>query len=323
MARFHIVRALVVQVGAAGLALAAAGMLAACGDNSSTSGTGATSTATSSDQVKVAAAFYPIEELVRQVGGTSVDVVDLTPPGGEPHDLELTPGQVEQLQSADVVFYLGRGFQPSVEKVIRSLPASVVKVDLLDSVELLPLTPDSGDTTGNVDPHVWVDPANMTAMTEVVRSTLASTDQASADYVSANAARYSATLADLDRAYATELQNCAGRTFVTTHRAFAYLAHRYDLTQIPIAGISPDAEPDPKSLEAVATAAKKYGVSVVFFEAQVPKRLAETIAREIGATTDSLDPVETITKDSLAAGATYSSIMQANLASLVKALDCK
>ena len=303
------------------------GAFSACGNDDSSNSTPSDKAAA----LTVAVAFYPIEEIVRGVGGEFVKVVDLTPPGGGPHDLELTPQKAADLENSDVVFYIGRGFQPSVEKAVAALPDSVVKVDLLDSVTMLPVTPQLAGTAGevdgevlegNVDPHVWVDPVNMIAMTKVVETTLATAASASKDAFSSNATAYEGKLATLDGEFSAQLKTCESRTIVTSHRAFEYLSKRYDLKQIPIAGISPDEEPDPKTLEAVAAAAKADGVTTVFFEEQVPKDLSETVAREIGATTDALDPIETITQDDLDAGTTYISIQEANLASLVKALRC-
>ncbi len=309
-----------------------AGGLSACGEDSSTT---ASSTpppsAGAASSITVAAAFYPIEEIVRTVGGDAVEVVDLTPAGGAPHDLELSPRKVEQLQGADIIFFLGRGFQPSVEQAVAALPDDVVKVDLLDHVDLLPVTPQLAGTAGevdgevlagNTDPHVWVDPANMVTMAGVIEQVLADALPSEASRLAANADAYETDLRQLDSDFSAQLAHCESRTIVTSHRAFEYLAHHYDLTQIPIAGISPDEEPDPASLEAVAAAARADGVTTVFFEEQVPRDLSETIAREIGATTDALDPVETITQDRLDAGTTYLTIQRANLASLVQALRC-
>lgn len=301
--------------------------LAGCGGDDSSSPNPSVDAAA----LTVAVAFYPVEEMVRGVGGDAVRIVDLTPPGGEPHDLELTPQKVADLEDADVVFYIGRGFQPSVEKAVAALPDSVVKVDLLDTVTMLPVTPQLAGTEGqvdgevlegNTDPHIWVDPANMIVMTRVIETTLAAAAPSDAAEFLSNASEYESKLTVLDAEFSSRLTTCESRTIVTSHRAFEYLAHHYDLKQIPIAGISPDEEPDPKSLGAVAAAAKADGVTTVFFEEQVPKDLSETVAREIGATTDALDPIETITQDRLDAGTTYISIQEANLASLVTALRC-
>jgi zinc transport system substrate-binding protein len=310
---------------ALGLPVAAVG----CGGDD-----GGTTSSTDSRDAQVlsaAVAFYPIEEVVRSVGGDAVEVVGLTPPGGGPHDLELTPETAAALERADVVFYIGRGFQPSVEKAVSALPDEVRTIDLLDSVQLLPVTPQLDGTegevdgevlSGNADPHVWVDPVNMVTLTDVVAATLSEASPPDKATFDAGAQAYAAMLQSLSDEFETQLATCESRTIVTSHRAFEYLAQRYDLKQIPIAGLSPDEEPDPKSLEAIAEAAKADDVTVVFFEERVPTALSDTVAREIGASTDALDPIETITQDRLDAGESYLTIQAANLASLVKALRC-
>jgi zinc transport system substrate-binding protein len=198
-------------------------------------------------------------------------------------------------------------------------------------LEQLPVTPALTGTNGKVngeelaggkDPHVWVDPENMVALTAAMAETLDRADPAHAAEHARGADAYRAKLAALSQEFATTLRTCASRSIVTSHRAFEYLARRYRLKQIPIAGISPDEEPDPRSLEAGTQAAKADGVRVIFFEHRVSPKLSETVAAEIGATTDTLDPVETLTREDLQTGTTYLSIQAANLAALARALRC-
>src|SRR6478752_5889251 len=126
--------------------------------------------------IALAACVYPLQEIVERVGGDSVHVVDLNPPGHEPHELDLTGRQLTALQKSDAVAYLGAGFQPSVQKSIESLPASVRRIDLLRGIDLLPVTDAIGATKhtadesldGAEDPHVWLDPENMATMTSEV-----------------------------------------------------------------------------------------------------------------------------------------------------------
>lgn len=282
-------------------------------------------------RLDVVASFYPIEEAAREVGGDRVDVVDLTPPGGGPHDLELTTESLSALEGAEAVLYLGDGFQPAVEKAVDNLGADTRATDLLAGFDLR--SPDSavpgvagevdGEVlSGNRDPHVWVDPARFATMVEGVRDALAASDPAGADDYRANAEAYLAEVEALDAEFATALRPCRGEALVTSHAAFGYLADRYGLVQAPIAGISPEEEPDPKSLAATAAFARENGVTTVYFETLVPKDLAETVADEIGAGTDALDPVEGIPQDQLDAGATYLSIQRDNLDRLVTGLGC-
>ncbi len=278
-----------------------------------------------------AVAFYPIAEIVRRVGGDAVDVIELTPPGSEPHDLEFTAKKADELRLVDVVFYLGRGFQPGIQEVVDVLGDDVVKVDLLAAVDLLPVTGQLDGTSGEVDgevldgdidPHVWVDPVNMATLATAVAQVLGDSFPQQRSVFEAAAAAYSVEMDRLGDDFAAGLARCESRTIVTSHRAFEYLARRYDLTQIPIAGVSPEAEPDPKSMEAIAVAARAGGVATIFFEEQVPAALAETIAREIGADTAALNPVETIAQERLDAGDSYEVIQRHNLAALVAALRC-
>src|SRR3954469_6429567 len=95
-------------------------------------GCGATSA--DSGRRSVVAAFYPLAFAAEQIGGNAVDVRNLTPPGAEPHDVELSPRAVGAIQRADVVLYLSHGFQPSIEDAVRD--ARGTKVDALADLGL-------------------------------------------------------------------------------------------------------------------------------------------------------------------------------------------
>lgn len=282
----------------------------------------------------IAVAFYPIEEVVRAVVGDQARVISLVPPGESAHEFEPSARDVQVLESANIVFYLGSDFQPSVQAALAELGDDVTTVDLLESVAVLPVTGalagTEGETDGEVlsgdlDPHVWLDPANMQLMTATVVTTLNET-QKSTDAMrtafATNSAAYIDELDALDATFRSRLTNCASTTVVTNHRAFEYLARAYGLSQLPIAGISPSEEPSAQTLEAVADAAKRLGVTTIFFEENLPADLSETIATEIGAGTAVLDPIESLSAEQLDAGATYSSVMRANLDTLAEGLQC-
>lgn len=265
------------------------------------------------------------------MGGDLVSVTSLTPPGQGPHDLELQPAQLGVFEAADVAIFLGRGFQPQVEAAIAQAPDTLAAVDLLDTVELLGVDTQLAGTegevdgevlAGDVDPHVWLDPSRMITMVGAITEAFAAADPGNADAYAANAERYLADLRGLDGEYRSALTDCRSRVVVTSHRAFGYLADTYDLRQIPIAGISPEVEPDPRTLEAIAAEAEAEGVTTIFLESIAPPELAETVAREIGAELDLLDPIEGLTQEQLDDGETYASIMRDNLGRLVTGLGC-
>jgi zinc transport system substrate-binding protein len=262
--------------------------------------------AAAGDGVSVLAAFYPLRYVAERVGGPSVTVDSLVPPGAEPHDLELTAQMVRAVADADLVVYL-RGFQPQVDATIdQQAPRTALDVTTVQA-----LTAD--------DPHIWLDPTRLAAVGDAVAARLAAVAPESAAGFRERAASLRTDLEQLDREYADGLADCARREIVTSHAAFGYLAQRYRLTQIAITGLSPEAEPSPGRLAEVTRLAREHRVTTIFFETLVSPRLAETLAREVGARPEVLDPIEAVAPDSTD---DYRSVMLANLGRLRTALDC-
>jgi zinc transport system substrate-binding protein len=257
-------------------------------------------------RTSVAAAFYPLAYAAQEIGGDEVAVRNLTPPGAEPHDVELSARDVERIRAADVVLYLGSGFQPNFERAVDG--ADGEKVDLLQGLELL-ISVDEG-----VDPHVWLDPLRYAEQARRVGEALERAEQAE---------RFAARLRELDDDFERGLARCASREIVTSHAAFGYLADRYGLEQIALTGVSPEAEPTARDLERIVLEVEGSGATTVFFETLVSPRLAETVAREAGARTAVLNPLEGLTEDEVAAGEDYFSVMRGNLETLRRALGCR
>ncbi|MCW6004446.1 zinc ABC transporter substrate-binding protein [Micromonospora sp. CPCC 205371] len=294
-----------------------AGPLVACGRASAEGGDQA---------VRVVANFYPVEFLARLVGGDAVTVTGLTPAGAEPHDLALDGKAMAALADADVVLYLGAGFQPDVERAVAALPESVHRVDLLSApgVGLLPAPAALGKEplAGGNDPHVWLDPVRMKAMAAAVTDAYAAVDPGAGERYRANLAAAQGDLDGLDATLRGQLASCRQKTIVTSHAAFGYLADRYGLRQVPIAGLSPDAEPDAKTLAEITDVARAAGVGTVFFEEALPPKLAETVAAAIGARIDLLAALEFDPSEAIGAGQDYLSVMRANGQRLHAGLDC-
>jgi zinc transport system substrate-binding protein len=272
------------------LIIAMAAALSGCGSGSNGGAAGKTS---------VIAGFYPLAYAAEQIGGDSVEVTNLTPPGVEPHDVELSVRDVEKVRSADVVLYLGSGFQPALEHAVDGADETV---DLLDTVEL-----------HGSDPHVWLDPLRYEQIAKRIGEVLPRP---------AAAAAFGNRLEKLHGDFKFALADCDRRTIVTSHEAFGYLAQRYGLEQIAITGLSPESEPTPRTLEHVIDQVRESGATTVFFETLVSPRIAETVARETGAHTAVLNPIEGLTDHELARGENYFSVMRENLATLRKALGC-
>jgi zinc transport system substrate-binding protein len=251
-------------------------------------------------RAEVVAGFYPLAFAAEEIGGDGVEVANLTPAGAEPHDVELSVRDVERVRTADVVLFLGDGFQPSLEKAAASAEGEAV--DLLAGLDRI-----------EGDPHVWLDPVRFAAVAERIGAVLGA---------EASARELAARLGALDDDFRTGLADCERREVVTAHDAFAYLGERYDLELIPIAGVSPEAEPSARDLEQVAELVRARGATTVFVEPLLSPEVGETVARETGAETAVLDPLEGLTEEALDQGEDYFSVMRANLSALREGLEC-
>jgi zinc transport system substrate-binding protein len=244
----------------------------------------------------IVASFYPLAWAAERVAGDDYRVVNLTPPGVEPHDIELTPGDVETIHDAQLVVYVGGGFQPAVEDAVASRDGR--------SLDVL---------YGDSDPHIWLDPVRFARSVAGIARTIE-------DITAARPALR--RLHRLDSEYRVGLRDCDRRVIVTTHAAFRQLAARYGLTQVSLAGSSPEAEPSPRELEDLVDEVRASGATTVFTEPLVSSEVAETVAREAGAAVAMLDPIEGLSTERLDAGEDYLSVMRSNLAALRKGLGC-
>ncbi len=273
----------------------------------------------SDGKLSVVTAFYPLQEAAERVGDDHVDVTNLTAPGVEPHDLELTPHAVQAISEADVVLYLGDGFQPAVEDAVKD--AQGTTIDLLANQDTAP--PPAGSEAGLVvDPHVWLDPTRYAAIVGQVADAFAHVDPANADVYRANATRFQKELSTLDAEYRTGLSDCARDLIVTNHAAFGYMADAYGLRQEAISGLSPEAEPSADRLVQLRDLVQREGITTIFTEELVSPKVAETLASEAGVQTAVLHTLEGLTPDEVSAGADYASLMRENLQTLRSALGC-
>jgi zinc transport system substrate-binding protein len=252
----------------------------------------------------VVASFYPLAYAAERIGGPSVAVANLTPDGSEPHDLEISPDDVSKVRAARLVLVLGHGFQPQLERAAHDAGGTVLS--LLDTPGLRRFS--------DGDPHVWLDPLRYARLVEAIARGLHRPEAADG---------LVAQLRALDRSYRAGLAHCARRDIVTSHAAFGYLARRYGLHQVSIEGLNPEGEPAPRELARVVELVRERRATTVYFETLVSPKLARTVARETGAETAVLDPIEGLTPAEIARGDDYFTVMRANLARLRQGLGCR
>jgi zinc transport system substrate-binding protein len=268
-------------------------------------------------KLAVIGSFYPMAWLAERVGGANVTVRTLTEPGTEPHDLELTPRQVVDVGKAGYVAYV-KGVQPAVDQAVEQ-HAKDHSLDAASVVKTLP--PAGGEEGGNLayDPHIWLDPSRLATVGTALGDRLAAADADHAAAYRAGAKALAMDLTKLDQDYRAGLSACARKAIVTSHAAFGYLADRYGLDQVPIAGLDPQNEPSPNRLAELTRQVRTNKVTTIFTETLVSPKVAQTLAREAGVRTATLDPVE-----GLADGSRddYLSVMRRNLGTLRSALGC-
>ena len=272
--------------------------------------------------VKVFTSFYPLAYAVSAVGGARVSVTNLLPAGGEPHDFEPSPRDFVALSKSDLFFYNGAHLEPWIEKWKNGSftePRHVVDMTSeLSGRGVVLLTKD-----GVTDPHVWGDPVIFMREIEIVRDALINADPEHTALYRVNADETIKKLTALDQRFRAGLLSCEKKEVIVSHDAFRYLAQEYHFGVIPIAGISPDEEPSPKTLAQIAGIARTKGIRYIFFETTVSPKLSEVIAREIGGQTLVLNPLESLTANEVQSGEDYISKMEMNLNNLRTALICR
>ncbi|WP_148612872.1 metal ABC transporter substrate-binding protein [Nocardioides rubriscoriae] len=273
--------------------------------------------------LQVAAAFYPLQYVAERVAGDLATVDNLTTPGTEPHDLELTIRETAEIAQADLVIH-EKGLQPAVDDAV----AQNAGGDVIDAAAVVGLEPftdghaedDGHDHEDDLDPHFWLDPLRMADLGDAVADSLSEIDPEHAEVFAANAADLRDDLDALDRALTQGLADCDRDTIVVSHDAFGYLG-RYGLVVAPVAGLTPDAEPTPADLADLQQLIDDDGITTVFSERLASPRLTESLADDMGITTAVLDPIEGLSADD--SDADYLSLMRDNLAALRKANGCR
>ena len=313
---------------------AAALALSACSSSASSSSSTSSSQA-SAAPMKVMASFYPLQYLTQKIGGDLVDVESLTPPGAEPHDLELSNQKVQQLSQAGAVVYL-KGFQSAVDKAVElNAPKTVIdvsgSVDLVDAEKHeseLDVAEDDEKTEeahehehdhGSTDPHFWLDPTRMASAATQIGDARAQADPANAETYKKNAATTKSQMEALSKKLVDGTAKCQHKEFITSHEAFGYLADRTGLTQLGLSGLDPESTPSPARLKQISDAVKAKGITTIFTEELLSPKVAETLAKDLGITTAVLDPIESQADDSK----DYEAVMNENLEALQKALSCE
>lgn len=274
---------------------------------------------TSNTKMRVITSFYPLYFFAQQIGGDMVSVMNLTPAGTEPHDYEPTPKDITEIEKSKLLILNGGGLEAWGDKVTKNIDQDKTRVvvagkDIIEAAQI-------EEGTANIDPHIWLSPPLAIKMIEKIKLGFEQSDPTNISYYDARASALQSKIADLHQEYQKGLAACVHTTIITSHAAFGHLGAAYGLHPVSIAGLSPDSEPSPRQLGDIVQLARKSNTKYIFFESLVSPKLSETIAREVGAQTLVLNPLEGLTPDEIAQGSDYFTEMKTNLKNLEMA--CK
>jgi ABC-type Zn uptake system ZnuABC Zn-binding protein ZnuA len=281
-----------------------------------------------------------LADVVRQVAGPQAEVRALIPAGVDPHSFEPTPADVRALAQADLTFVNGFGLDAFVLDLITQAGRAPVIVSASESITPIEFAADThagGEAEPaaggqaheadepshdhDADPHVWLDPQNVSLWTTTVETALAARDPARAADVRRRAEAYRADLLALDAAIERQLAILPdhARLLVTDHDEFGYFARRYRFTIVGavIPAASSMAEPSAQDVARLEQSIRDLGVRAVFVSTVVNPRLAQRVAGDTGIRLVNLH-VHSLTVGGPAD--TYLDLMRGNAAAIAAAL---
>jgi zinc transport system substrate-binding protein len=273
-----------------------------------------------SGKILVYTSFYVMADLAQKIGGDKIDLFNLVPAGTEPHEWEPSPRDIAGLEAADVFIYNGVGMEGWLDKVMAVLRNKrLIAVETAKNIKLL--ENQDKDEGLKYDPHVWLFPMNAKIQLREIKDALVKADPVNKAFYETNYIKNAQKLDDLDEEFKEALSSLTKKDIVVAHQAFGYLCEAYGLRQVAIEGLAADSEPTPARMAKIAKFAKENRVKVIFFEDLISPKVAKAIARETGAKTEALNPLEGLTDEDIKAGKDYISVMKGNLAALKKALE--
>lgn len=249
--------------------------------------------------MKIVTSFYPIYAMVKEISGDLNDVRMIQSSSGI-HSFEPSANDIAAIYDADVFVYHSHTLESWAGSLDLSLQNSKVKV--IEVSEGMTLERVSGledmqagdgiDEKTLYDPHTWLDPEKVAEETQIIADKLSELDNANKDTYQKNAQSYSNKAHDLTNKYKPIFEKASQKTFVTQHTAFSYLAKRFGLNQLGIAGISPDQEPSPRQLTEIQEFVKTYKVKTIFTESNASSKVADTLVKSTSVSLKTLNPLE-------------------------------
>ncbi|OGG93634.1 MAG: hypothetical protein A2527_10950 [Candidatus Lambdaproteobacteria bacterium RIFOXYD2_FULL_50_16] len=270
---------------------------------------------------QVVASGYPLAFFLGQLVGADLEVINLTPPGVEPHQYQPGLKDLARSSGAKFLVYNSKEDEPwafrLAQEIERAGGQSLELAQFFGTIK----PPEPGHHHHGYDPHIWLDPRLSQQLAELLTQRLAKL--LPQETLTPRLKQVLAKLEGLDQSYQVGLKNCQSRILVSGHDAFGYLALAYNLETLPLHDLAAESRPGLKQMAETVRLIKTKKITAVFFEEMVSPRLSETLAQEAGVPLLGLYPLGNIGSNEVSAGLSYYPLMEKNLAQLTKGLKCQ
>ncbi len=264
-------------------------------------------------EATVAVTIVPQLEMVEAIAGERVEVIEMIPKGFSPSNYAPSPAEMRAFNDASI--YFSMGVPADIQNI---LPRAEEKSDLTvvklferieskyphryfgedeeedsddhdeDQHEAEEADDDHSHDRGR-DPHIWLSPARVSLMVEIMRDELIEIlPQYEAEF-NKNAEEYLAKLTAVDQENQELLAEYQGEEILVYHPSFGYFTEHYGLKMLAIE--EDGKEPGPRQLQQVIEYARQEGINNVFYQAEIDSSRTRAVAEELGGEIVQLNPL--------------------------------
>ncbi|PAV28659.1 adhesin [Virgibacillus profundi] len=285
-------------------------------------------------ELNIYTSVYPIQYAIERIGGDSISVKSVYPPGVDAHTYEPASKDITSIAKSDAFFYLGAGMEGFAESASEALKTQDVELIEIGQHEELFHIEDvnhedekheheeehahDGHSHGDQDPHIWIDPLRMLEMSSIIKDKLIELNPESEKKYTENFHELEQDLLTLHEQFINTLQGKSNKKILVSHAGYGYWEARYGIEQIAINGLSSSSEPSQKELIEVINQANKYNLDYIIFEQNSSNRVTEIIQEEIDAEALTIHNLSVLTDDDIRQNNNYLSLMKDNLEVLDK-----
>ncbi|MFD1362543.1 metal ABC transporter solute-binding protein, Zn/Mn family [Lentibacillus salinarum] len=305
---------------------------------------GCTQTKTETDtntDLTIYTSIYPIQYAVEQIGGDSVDVESVYPPGVDAHTYEPSSKEMTAIAEGDTFIYLGAGMEGFAETAAQALDSQDTALIEIGADEALFHEDTGAHNSGNEEkheehhhgqaeseahhhdqnPHIWLDPERMIDMASTIKDELIALNPESSEQYTENFNALKDDLLALDHQFRETLESKENKKILVSHAAYGYWEERYDIEQIAVSGLSSNHEPSQKELTTIMDQAEEHNLDYILFEQNSSDRVSEIIQDQIGAKSLQIHNLSVLTEADIKNGEDYLSLMKHNLEVLDQATE--